>query len=159
MLRETVTKLSKSVLRALFFSFPKNQSAMDVIRSAVPLSRFFDVLKSQRVAGQRPRQGTKSCKIGRNSVRPSVLPSVCLLVHPWACQRALRARCRVLRANLRGLRGQLEGSEGQPEGSEGQPEGSEGQPEGSKAKVNISTKHIFSNICRLVSFQVAILTV
>ena len=51
------------------------------------------------------------------------------------------------------------GSKGQPEGSEVQPEGSEGQPEGSKAKVNISTKHIFSNICRLVSFQVAILTV
>ena len=70
-------------------------------KAAVPLPCFFAVLKSQRVAGQQPREGTKSCRMGRNSVRPSVHP----LVHPWACQRALRARWRVLRANLRSLRG------------------------------------------------------
>ena len=41
-----------------------------------------DVVKSQSVAGQRPRQGTKSCRMGRNSVRPSVHPSI----HPFAIQ-------------------------------------------------------------------------
>ena len=39
------------------------------MRSAVPLPCFFDVVKSQGVAGQRPRQGTKSCRMGRNSAR------------------------------------------------------------------------------------------
>ena len=75
----------------------KNQSPKGIIWSAVPLPCFFAVLKSQRVAGQRPREGTKSCRMGRNSVRLSIRP----FVHLWACQRALR----VLRANLSGQRG------------------------------------------------------
>ena len=87
------------------------------MRSAVPLPCFFDVVKSHRVAGQRPRQGTKSCRMGRNSVRPSVRPSA-------------RPSIRPPPAGLQGLKGQPAGSEGQPAGSEGQPAGSEGQPEG-----------------------------
>ena len=69
---------------------------------------WFDVVESQIVAGQRPRQGTKSCRMGRNSVHPPI------------------------RLPFKGSGGQLEGSEGLPEGSEGQPKGSEGQPEGSE---------------------------
>ena len=80
-------------------------------------------MKSQRAAGQRPREGTKSCRMGRNSV----CPSVHLSFHPWACQRALR---------LQGFAGQPEGSEGQPERSEGQPKGSEGQLEGSEGQLD-----------------------
>ena len=53
-----------------------NQSPKGIMRSAVSLPCFFDVVKSQRVAGQRPRQGTKSCRTGRNSVRPSIYPYV-----------------------------------------------------------------------------------
>ena len=41
-----------------------NQSPKGIIRSAVPLPCSFDVVKSQRVAGQRPLQETKSCRIG-----------------------------------------------------------------------------------------------
>ena len=74
--------------------------------SAVPLPCFFEVTKSQRLAGQRPQQGTKSCRMGRNSVRPSIR-------HP-----------------SKGSEGQLEGSEGQLVGSEGLREGPEGQLEG-----------------------------
>ena len=74
----------------------ENQSPKGIMRSAVPLPCFFDVVKSQRVAGQRPRQGTKSCRMGRNSVRPSIHLSICPL-----------------------SRGQLCGSEGVPEGSLG----------------------------------------
>ena len=85
------------------------------MRSAVPLPCFFDVEKSRGVAGQRPQQGTKSCRMGRNSVRPSVHPSICPHVHPsfsWST-------CFL----SKGSDGQLEGSGGQPAGSEGQPEG------------------------------------
>ena len=60
----------------------KNQSPKGIMRSAVPLPCFSDVVKSQRVVGQRLRQGTKSCRIGRNSVRPSVRPSVPPLASP-----------------------------------------------------------------------------
>ena len=49
----------------------ENQSPKGIMRSAVPLPCFFDVEKSQRVAGQRHQEGTKSC---RNSV--------CLSIHP-----------------------------------------------------------------------------
>ena len=87
-----------------------NQSPKGIMRSAVPLRCFIDVVKSQRVAGQRPQQVTKFCLMGSNSVHPymSVHPSICLL-----------------------SRGQLLGSEGLPEGIEGLPEGSGGRPEGS----------------------------
>ena len=54
----------------------KNQSPKGIIWSAVPLPCFFVVMKSQRVAGQRPREGTKSCRMGRNSVRPSIRLSI-----------------------------------------------------------------------------------
>ena len=90
------------------------------MRSAVPLPCCFDVVKSQGVAGQRPRQGTKSCRMGRNSIRPSVRTSA----HPsfgWST-----------RPLSKGSEGQLEGSEGPPEGSEGLQKGSEGLPEGAE---------------------------
>ena len=100
----------------------KNQSPKGIIWSAVPLPCFFAVLKSQRVAGQRPREGTKSCRMGRNSVRPSIRTSVLpplagphtLLACPQtppagpqtllAGPQTLRARLRGLRACWRGLR-------------------------------------------------------
>ena len=76
------------------------------MRSAVPLPCFFDVAKLQSVAGQRPRQGTKSCRMGRNLARPCIRlsnrPFVCYLeASCWglrACQRGLRACQRGLRA-------------------------------------------------------------
>ena len=46
----------------------KNKTPKGIMRSAVPLPCLFDVVKSQNVAGQRPRQGTKSCRMGRKSV-------------------------------------------------------------------------------------------
>ena len=55
---------------------PDNKTPKGIMRSAVPLPCFVDVVKLQRVAGQRPRQGTKSCRMGKNSVRPSVRPYV-----------------------------------------------------------------------------------
>ena len=79
-------------------------------------------MKFQRVAGQRPQQGTKSCSMGRNSIHPSIHPfirtsicwSVCLLSNQGvkgsvflglrACQRGLRACQRGLEAYPRGLR-------------------------------------------------------
>ena len=60
----------------------ENKTPKGIMRSAVPLPCFFDVVKSQTVAGQRPRQGTKSCRMGRNSVRPSVCPSVRPSIRP-----------------------------------------------------------------------------
>ena len=44
------------------------------MRSTVPLPCFFD--ESQRVAGQRPQQGMKSCRMGRNCVRPYIRMSI-----------------------------------------------------------------------------------
>ena len=67
------------------------------IWSAVPLPCYFDVVNFQRVAGQRPREGTKSCRMGRNSVCPSV--------------------------HLSESGGRQEGPEGQLEGSMGRPDG------------------------------------
>ena len=91
--------------------------------SAVPLPCFIDV-KSQTVAGQRPQQGTNSCRMGRNSIRPSVRtstpPSFGWSTHPLS----------------KGSEGQLEGSEGLLEGSEGLPEWSEGLPDGSEGLSN-----------------------
>ena len=49
-----------------------NQTPTGIMRSAVPFPCFFDVVKSQKVAGQRHRQGTKSCRMGRNSFLSSV---------------------------------------------------------------------------------------
>ena len=57
--------------------------------------------------GQRPRQGTKSCSMGRNSICQYVRPSI----------RPL------------GIEGLPEGSKGLPEESQGQSEGSKGLPE------------------------------
>ena len=59
-----------------------NLSPKGIIRSAVPLPCFFDVIKPHRVAGQRIQQGTQSCRMGRNSVCPSVHPSIYPPVHP-----------------------------------------------------------------------------
>ena len=39
----------------------ENQSPTGIMRSAVPLPYLFDVVKSQKVAGQQPQQGTRSC--------------------------------------------------------------------------------------------------
>ena len=66
------------------------------------------MMKLQRIAGQRPQQGMKSCRMGRNSVRPSICPSVCpplagpqtLLADP----QTLLAGPQTLRASWRGLR-------------------------------------------------------
>ena len=74
-----------------------NQSPKGIMRSAVPFPCFFDIVKSQRLAGQRPQQGTKPCRMGGNSVRPSIH-------HP-----------------SKESEDQLEGSEGQLVGSEGLP--------------------------------------
>ena len=62
-----------------------------------------------KLFGQRPQQGTKPCRMGRNSIRLSIHPSI----RPSICPLS---------------RGQLFGSEGVPEGIEGLPEGSGGQP-------------------------------
>ena len=90
-----------------------NQSPNGIMRSAVPLPCFIDIVKSQRVAGQRPQQGTKSCRMRRNSVRPTVCPSVCLSTFHTrglrVCQRGLRASHRGLRACQRGLRASQKG--------------------------------------------------
>ena len=52
----------------------KDKTPKGIMRSAVPLPCPFDVVKLPRVAGQRPQQGTKSCRMGRNSVHPYVHP-------------------------------------------------------------------------------------
>ena len=84
-----------------------------IMRSAVPLPCFFDVVRSPRIAGLQPQQGTKSCTMGRNSISLSA-PSVCLPI-------LLSISCTSKR------------SEGQSMGSEGQLVGSEGLPGGLKA--------------------------
>ena len=79
------------------------------MRSAVHLPCSLDVVKSQRVAGQRPRQGTKSCRMGRNSVRPSVHPYVrpsplWLALRPcWLAPRPLQLALRPCWLALRPL--------------------------------------------------------
>ena len=80
-----------------------NKTPKGIMRSAVPLPCFFDVVKLHRVAGQRPQQGTKSCRMVRNSVRLYIRPSN----HPL------------------GIEGPLWGL---PKGYEGLPEGSESLP-------------------------------
>ena len=85
---------------------------------------FFDVVKSQIVAGERLQQGTKSCRMGRNFVCPSVRLHIRPSARPsfgWSTSPPSK-----------GAEGQLEGSEGLPEGSEGLSEGSEGLSEGSE---------------------------
>ena len=58
--------------------------------------------------GQRPRQGTKSCRMGRNSVRlyvrTSVRPSVRPSVPPSASWQALRPLLQALRPLWQALR-------------------------------------------------------
>ena len=87
----------------LWGPLPKNQLPKGIMRSLVPLPCLFDIVKSQKLAGQEPRQGTKFCRMGKNSVPMSICPSI---RHP-----------------SKGTEDQLEGSEGQPAGSEGQQEG------------------------------------
>ena len=96
-----------------------------IMRSAVPLPCFFDVVRSPRIAGLQPQQGTKSCRTGRNSISLSTL-SVCLPI-------LLSISCTSKRSKgqLMGSEGQLVGSEGLPGGSEGLPNGSEGLLKGS----------------------------
>ena len=77
-----------------------NQSPKGIMRSLVPLSCFFDAVKSLKLAGQQPPQGMESCRMGKNSVCPSIRPSVRL----------------------------PKGFEGLPEGSEGLSEELEGLP-------------------------------
>ena len=81
---------------------------------------FRDVVKSQKVAGQRPRQGTKSCRMGKNFIHPSAHLSARPLFH-WST-RPLSKGSEGLPKCSEGL---LEGSEGLPEGYEGLSEGSE----------------------------------
>ena len=107
------------------------------MRSAVPLPCLFDVVKSQNVAGQRPQQGTKSCRMGRNSVRTYVRPPSGWPSDPagWpsdpAGWLADHSSCPLdLEGQLEASEGLMEGSMAWPEGSEGQPVGSKGQPKG-----------------------------
>ena len=79
------------------------------MRSAVPLPCFFEVTKSQKVAGQRPQQGTKSCRMRRNSVCPSVRP-------PSIHLRGLRTSWRGLGASQQGLRASQRGADGRTGG-------------------------------------------
>ena len=58
----------------------ENQSPKGIMRSAVPLPCFFDVVKSQKVAGQWPQQGRKSCRMGSNFILPSIHPFIHLLI-------------------------------------------------------------------------------
>ena len=68
--------------------------------------------------GQRPQQGTKSRRMGGNSVRLSANPSC-----GWST-----------RPSSKGSQGQLEGSEGLPEEFVGLPERAEGLTEGSEGQ-------------------------
>ena len=95
------------------FPVETGSEPVGIMRSAVPLPWFFDVVTSQKVAGQRPQQGTKSCRMGRNSVRPSAHPLFGWSIHP-------------LSKGFEGRREGSEGSRGLPEGCEGLTEGSEG---------------------------------
>ena len=52
----------------------KNQSPTGLIWSAVPLPCYYNVVKSQNVAGQWPKQETKSCIMEKYSF--------CLSIHP-----------------------------------------------------------------------------
>ena len=92
-----------------------NQSPKGIMRSAVTLSCLFDVVKSQKVAGQRAQQGKNGVEWGGNSVRLSANPSC-----GWST-----------RPSSKGSQGQLEGSEGLPEEFVGLPERAEGLTEGS----------------------------
>ena len=98
------------------------------MRSAVPLPCFFEVTKSQKVAGQRPRQGTKSCRMGRNSVRPYICPSIHLSVHTAIHPNI----CSSVRCPSKGSEGHLVGSEALPERFEALLERFEALPEGSE---------------------------
>ena len=58
------------------------------------------------VFGQRPRQGTKSCRMGRNSVHPSVrlfVPPVASPKTPWQALRPLWLALKPHRLALRPL--------------------------------------------------------
>ena len=103
-----------------------NLSPKGIMRSAVPLPCFFEVTKSQKVAGQRPQQGTKSCRMGRNSVHPPIHPSVRC---PSKGSESHLVGSDVLPERFKAL---PEGAEALPEGSEDMPERSEALTEGSK---------------------------
>ena len=90
------------VVGGLAASIKVNKTPKGIMRSAVPLPCLFDVVKSQNVAGQRPRQGTKSCRMGRNSVRPSA--PLWLALRPcWLALRPLQPALRPLQQALRPL--------------------------------------------------------
>ena len=81
---------------------------------------------SHMVAGQQPQEGTKYCRMGRNSVCPSTHPSIFPSVGrppSWPS------------GQLKGSESQLIGSEGQREGFQRQLEGSDGQLERSKGQL------------------------
>ena len=99
----------------MFKKHKYNQLQKGIMRSVISLPCFVDIEKSQRVAGQRSQQGTKFCRMGRNSV--------CLNIHLF-----IRCPSKDFEGQLEGSDSQLMESEGLPEGSEGLPEGSEGQP-------------------------------
>ena len=122
-----------------------NQSPKGMKWSAVPLPCptvfsycFFLVILME--AGQRPWQGTKSCRMGRFSVRPSCDQSEgsdCWSKgspEDWRgqSQRSLMTSRRGQKASQR-VQGLSKGSEGQLERSDDQPEGSE--PDGSPGRV------------------------
>ena len=56
-------------------TWKENQWPTGIIWSAVPLPCYFAVVKPQRIAVQQPQEGTKSCRMGRNSVHPSIHPA------------------------------------------------------------------------------------
>ena len=80
-----------------------------IMRIAVPLPCFVDMVKLQRVAWQRPQQGTKSCRMGSNFIRLSVRLSVRLSILLWLALRPLLADSQTLMAGPQTLRVSLRG--------------------------------------------------
>ena len=66
----------------------------------LPVCRFFTII-SACFFGQRLRQGTKSCRMGRNSVRPSIRPSARPSAPLWLALRPLQTALRPLQLALR----------------------------------------------------------
>ena len=127
-----------------------NQLPKGIMRSAVPLPCFFDVVKSQRVAGQWPWQGTKSGRMGEKffmSVHTSIrLPILCLVgltaLYPrglpaggvWGPTRGVWGPARGVWGPERGVEGSDGGVWGPFRWVWGLPERPEGMPEGPERK-------------------------
>ena len=75
------TRFNHIVFLSLFVAFVRKRHGA---RLASVLVAKQQILPIFYIFGQRPRQGTKSCRIGRNSVRPFVRPSVRSPVRPSA---------------------------------------------------------------------------